>query len=118
MGTELESLISLGVVTLSAIGLVIFLGLKLNKAFTKRAPETLLKTKLTLVGTAVLACLVSFWLVCLIAGTLRPESSLGAFVGTTIDAAAVIVASIFFTGIVGEVLERIGYPMVTRGDNS
>ena len=65
-----------------------------------------------------MACVVGFWIICLVAGKLRPDSSFGAFVGTADGVGTVIVGSIFFAGVAGAVLEKLGYPIATRGERS
>ena len=104
-------------ITLIVIGLLIFFGLKLNKAVMKRAPEIALPLNITLAGTLLLACVVAFWVICLVAGKLRPESSLGAFVGTADGVASVLVGSIVFAMVARVILEKLGYPIAKRGDD-
>jgi hypothetical protein len=115
---EWQFLLGLGAITLVVIGLVIYLGLKLNRAVMKRAPETAFALSLTFTGTALMACIVGFWIICLVAGKLRPHSSFGAFVGTTDGAGMMIVGSIFFAGVAGAVLEKLGYPVAKNGERS
>jgi hypothetical protein len=77
----------------------------------KRAPETAFALNLTFTGTALMACIVGFWIICLVAGKLRPHSSFGAFVGTADGAGIVIVGSFLFAGVAGAVLEKLGFPI-------
>ncbi len=107
----------LGAITLFVIGLVIHFGRKLNKVVMKREPEIALPLNITLAGTSLTACAVGFWVICLVAGKLRPESSFGAFVRTVDGVAAVIVGSLFFAGIAGAMLEKLGYPIGKRNDD-
>jgi len=113
---ELKFFAGLTAITLIVIGLVIYVGLKFNKAVLKRAPEIALPLNITPAGTALWASVVGFWLVCLVAEKLRPETSLGAFVGTADGMAAVFAGSIFFAMIAGTILEKLGYPIATRDD--
>ena len=106
--------LGLGAVTLIVIGLVIFLGLKLNKAVMKRAPEIATPLNITFAGTALWACVVGFWLICLILAKLYPGSTPGAFFGTADGVASVFVASIVFAVVARAILERLGYPIATR----
>lgn len=115
---ELKFFTGLTAVTLAVIGLIIYVGLKLNKAVLKRAPEIALPLNVTLPGTALWASVVGFWLVCLVAGKLRPETSLGAFVRTVDGTAAVLFGSIFFAMIAGAILEKLGYPIARRNNSS
>lgn len=114
---ELGFVLGLGAITLFVIGLVIFFGLKLNKAVLKQAPELAMPINLTLTGTVLMACVVAFWIICLVAGKLRPDSSFGAFVGTADGVGIVIVGSIFFAGVAGAILEKLGCPIATRGED-
>ena len=106
--------LGLGAVTLIVIGLVIFLGLKLNKAVMKRTPEIATPLNITLAGTVLWACVVGFWLICLILAKLYPGSALGAFIGTVDGIASVFVASIIFAGVASAILEKLGFPIATR----
>jgi len=110
--------LGLGAITLFVIGLVIFFGRKLNKAVTRHAPESsLFSLHITVAGTSLWACVVSFWIICLVAGQIRPESNFGAFVGTIDGVASVFVGSILFVGIVSVILEKLGYPIATKGNS-
>lgn len=115
---ELKFFAGLSAITLIVIGLVIYIGLKLNNTVLKRAPEIALPLNITLTGTALWASVVGFWLVCLVAGKLRPATLLGAFVGTADGMAAVFIGSIFFAMIAGAILEKLGYPIARRDDQS
>lgn len=118
---ELRAALGLGAVTLVAISLVVYFGLKLNKAVNRQAKESdtaVIGYRLTLAGAASFACVVGFWVICLVAGRLRPESSLGAFVRTADGVIAVILASIFFVVIAEAILEKLGYPIAKSGDHS
>lgn len=115
---ELRALLSLGAVTVVVIGLVIYFGLKLSKVVQSRAQQgdsktinSLFGSRLTLTGTVVFACLVGFWIVCLVARQLRPESWLGAFVDTVDGVIAVLSGSIIVAGLAGAILEKLGYPI-------
>jgi len=113
---EWQFLLGLGAITLVVIGLVIYFGLKLNRAVLKHAPEIALPINLTLTGTTLFAWLVSFWIICLVAGKFRPDNWLGKFVGTADGVGIVIVGSIFFAGVAGAVLEKLGYPIATKDE--
>ena len=115
---EWQFLAGLGAITSVVIALVIFLGLRLNKAVLKRAPEIALPIYINRSGTVLFALIVSFWLVCLVAAKLRPETSLGAFLGTADGVGVVVVGSLFFAGVAGAVLEKLGWPIASRGEDS
>jgi len=115
---EWQFFLGLGAITIVVIGLVIYFGMKLNKAVLKEAQEIGLPKNLTLAGTTLMACVVGFWIICLIAGKLRPDSSFGTFVGTVDGAGTVIVGPILLAGVAGAVLEKLGYPIATRGERS
>ena len=111
-------LIGLGAVTLAVIGLVIYFGLKLNKAVETHAPEINLPLNITPSGNALFASIVAFWIYCVATRALNPESSLGAFLGEADGVATVIVGTILFAGIAGAILEKLGYPIAKRDDHS
>ena len=113
---EWQFLLGLGAITIVVIGLVVYVGMKLNKAVLKETLEIVLPINLTLTGTALMACIVGFWIICLVAGKFRPDSSFGAFVATADGVGIVIVGSVFFAGVAGAVLEKLGYPIATRGE--
>lgn len=113
---EWEFLLGLGGITLVVIGLVIYLGLKLNRAVDKHAPDINFPLNVTPSGNVLFACVVAFWVYCAAARTLRPESSFGAFLNTADGVATVLVGSIFFAAIAAAILERLGYPIARRGD--
>jgi len=112
---ELEFFLGLSAVTIVVIGLVVYFGLKLNKAVNKRSAETSFPMHITLAGTVLWACVVGFWVVCAVARELRPESLLGEFLNTTDGAVSAFVGSILFAVIGGAILERLGYPTAKRG---
>jgi hypothetical protein len=109
--------LGLGAITLFLIGLVIYFGVKLNKAILKHAPEATLSVNITFTGTVVTACVVGFWVVCLVARELTPESSLGTFVGTVDGLATVFVGPVFFAGIAGAILDKLGHPLAMRDEH-
>lgn len=113
---EFGFVLGLVVITLIVIGLVIYFGMKLNRAVQKEAPESKFTLHLSLTGTALMACIVTFWLICLVAGKIRPDTSFGAFVGTVDGVGTVIVGSIFFAGIAGAIAEKLGHPIAIRGE--
>ena len=113
---EIGFVFGLVAITLLVIGLVIHFGAKLNRAVLKQAPESMLALRLSLTGTALRACIVAFWLICLVAGKLRPDTSFGAFVGTVDGMGTVVVGSVFFAGIAAAISEKFGYPIATRSE--
>ena len=115
---ELKFFLGLGAITLVVVGLVIYFGLKLNKAVETRTPNINFPLKVTLTGTALWACVVGFWVICAVARELRPASVLSDFLRTTDGIASVFVGSIIFAVIAGVVLEKLGYPIAKRGDHS
>jgi hypothetical protein len=60
--------------------------------------------------------MVGFWILCLATRVLKPEISMGAFLGRADGVTAVIVASIFFGGIAAAILDKFGYPIAKRGE--
>jgi hypothetical protein len=111
-------LLGLGAITLVVSGLVIYLGLKLNRAVDKHAPDINFPLNITPSGNVLFACVVAFWVYCAAARILRPESSFGAFLNSADGVAAALVGSILFAAIAGAILEKLGYPIAKRGDHS
>ena len=114
---ELKFFLGLGAITLAVIGLLIYFGLKLNKAVETQAPKSNFPLKVTMTGTALWACVVGFWVICAVARELRPAGFLGGFLHTTDGIASVFLGSIVFAAIAGVVLEKLGYPIAKRGDH-
>ena len=115
---DLKFFLGLSAITLVLIGLVIYFGLKLNKAIGRNAVAIDFPWHITLTGTALWACVVGFWVICAVARELRPESLLGDFLSTTDGVASMFAGSIFFAVIAGVILERLGYPIQKRGDDT
>lgn len=115
---ELKFFLGLSAVTIVVIGLVIYVGQKLNKAVNKHSTDTSFPMHVTLAGTALWACVVGFWVICAVARELRSESLLGEFLHTTDGVVSAFVGSILFAAIAGAILERLGYPVADRGDDS
>ena len=111
-------LLGLGAITFVVIGLVIYLGLKLNRAVDTYAPDINFSLNITRSGNVLFACVVAFWVYCAAARILRPESSFGAFLNSPDGIAAALVGSILFAAIAGAILEKLGYPIAKRGDHS
>ncbi len=107
--------LGLGGITLVVSGLVIFFGLKLNKAVERHASEINLPLNITPTGNVLFACMVAFWIYCAVTRVLDPGSSLGVFLADVDGVAAVVVGSVLFGGIAGAILERLGYPIAKRG---
>ena len=114
---ELNFFLGLSAVTIVVIGLVVYFGLKLNKAVNKHSAETSFSMNITLAGTALWACVVGFWVICAVARELRPESLLGEFLNTTDGAVSAFAGSVLFAVIGGTILERLGYPIAKRGQD-
>ncbi len=115
---DLKFFLGLGAITLVVIGLVIYFGLKLNKAVDRHSADIDFPWHITLTGTTLWACVVGFWVVCAVARELRPESLLGDFLGTTDGVASIFVGSILFAVTAGVILNRIGYPIQKSGDDT
>ena len=115
---ELKFFLGLSAVTIVVIGLVIYAGLKLNKAVNKHSTEISFPMHITLAGTALWACVVGFWVICAVARELRQESRLGEFLNTTDGVVSAFVGSFLVAVIVGAIFERLGYPMMNRGGDS
>jgi hypothetical protein len=112
---DLKFFAGLSVITLVVISLLVYLGLKLNKAVGKHAADIRLPLNITLTGTALYACLVAFWIYCAAVLVLSPESQFGGFLNTE-GVAITIVGSISVVVIANAILERFGYPSFKRGD--
>ena len=106
--------LGLGAITFVVIGLVIYVGRRLSQAVQNRAPDSDLAVNIASTGSALIAGMVGFWVVCLAARVLAPDGSLGAFLGRADGVVAVLVASIFFFAIAAAVLEKLGYPIIER----
>lgn len=115
---DLQFFLGLSAITLVVIGLVAYFGLKLNKAVDRYAADIDFPWHITLTGTALWACVVGFWVICAVARELRPESVLGDFLNTTDGVASIFAGSILFAVTAGVVLERLGYPIQKRGDDT
>ena len=115
---DLKFFLGLGAITLVVICLIVYFGLKLNKAVDSHAADIDFPWHITLTGTALWACVVGFWVICAVARELRPESLLGDFLSTTDGVASMFAGSIFFAVIAGVILERLGYPIQKRGDDT
>ena len=115
---ELKFFAGLTAITLVVIGLLIYFGLKLNKAIGKHAPEINFPLNITWSGNILFACVVAFWICCVAIRALRPESSFGAFLNGPDGVAAAFIGSFFFAAIAGAVLEKFGYPIAKKGHNS
>jgi len=108
--------LQIGAICIAMGGLAAYFGLKLNKA-AERSRGTEGVSSLSLAGTAVFACLAGFWLTCLVAYKLKPESLFGAFVGTVDGIATVIVVSIVFVLTAEVMLKKLGYPITWRDND-
>ena len=115
---ELKFFLGLGAITLVVIGLVVYLGLKLNRAASKYSPEINFPLHITLAGTVLWACVVGFWLFCAVARELRPESPFGSFLNTTDGVASVFAGSICLAAIAGAALQKLGHPIAKVGDDT
>ena len=113
---EVKFFAGLTAITLFVIGLLIFLGLKLNKAVGKHAPDIDFPLNITLSGNILFTCMVAFWICCAAVRALRPESSFGAFLNNADGVAVALVGSFFFGAIAGAILETFGYPIAKKGD--
>ena len=110
-----EFILGLGAITLFVVGLFIYFGQKISRAVAKHAPESELAVEITATGTVLSALMVGFWVLCLAARALAPQSSLGAFVGKAEGMAAGFVASLMFFPIAAVILQKLGYPIAKRG---
>jgi hypothetical protein len=115
---ELKFFAGLSAITLLVIALLVYFGMKLNKAVGNHASDINFPLNITLSGNALFACVVAFWICCAAYRALRPESSFGAFLNTSDGVAAAFVGSIFFAAIAGAVLEMFGYPIAKKSDES
>lgn len=115
---DLKFFAGLTAITLVVISLLVYLGLKANKAVGKHAADIDFPLNITFTGNAVYACLVAFWVYCAAVRALRPESQFGGFLNTADGIAAIVIGSIVFVAIAGSVFERFGYPLFKKGDDS
>jgi len=115
---ELKFFAGLTAITLLVIGLLIYLGLKLNGAVGKHASDINFPLSITLSGNILFACIVTFWICCAAVRALRPESSFGAFLNTANGVAAALIGSIFLAASAGAILEKFGYPIAKKGNKS
>ena len=115
---ELKFFAGLTAITLMVIGLLIYFGLKVNKAVSKHAPEINYPLNITWSGNILFALVVAFWTYCVAIRSLRPESLFGAFLNSPDGVATALFGSLFFAAISGAVLEKFGYPIAKKGDKS
>lgn len=115
---ELKFFAGLTAITLMVIALLVYFGLKLNRAVGGHASEINFPLKITLSGNVLFACVVAFWIYCAAARALRPESAFGAFLNTPDGVAAVLIGSILFAAIAAAVLEKFGYPISRKGNDA
>lgn len=113
---DLKFFAGLSVVTIIVISLLVYLGLKLNKALGKHAAAIHFPLHISLTGNILSACLVASWVYCAAIRALKPESPLGVVLQTPDGIATVAIGSILVFAIVSAVLERFGYPSFTKGD--
>ncbi|MBT8066569.1 MAG: hypothetical protein KJO09_04970 [Gammaproteobacteria bacterium] len=113
---EWQFLVGLGAITSVVIGLVIYFGLKLNKAVLQQTPDMALPINITFSGSTLFAFVVGFWVLCVAVAKLHPASSFGSFVRTADGVGAVIVGSVLFAGVAAAVLEKLGWPIARRDD--
>lgn len=113
---DLKFFAGLSVVTLIVISLLVYLGMQLNKAVGKHAADINFPLQISLTGNILAACLVATWVYCAAIRTLKPESPFGVFLQTPDGIATVAIGSILVFAIVSAVLERFGYPSLTKGD--
>lgn len=110
--------LGLSAITLSVIGLLVYLGRKLSNAAERHAAEIDLPLYVTPTGTALFACIVAFWIICVITRALQPESSFGEFLHEPEGVFAVVSGSIILAGIGAAILNQLGYPIAKKDKNS
>jgi hypothetical protein len=115
---EVKFFAGLTSITLVVIGLLIFFGLKLNKAVGRHAAEINFPLKITWSGTVLFACVVAFWISCVAIRALRPESAFGVFLNSADGLIAAFAGSIVVAGAAGAVLEKAGFPIAEKCDRS
>jgi len=93
-------------------------GQKLSKAAETHASEIDLPLYITPTGTALFACIVAFWIVCIATRALNPESLFGSFPNGPEGVLAVISGSILFAGIAAAILSHFGYPIANKEKSS
>lgn len=105
-------------ITLAVITMIVYLGLKLNKAVGNRATDINFPLNITRSGNVLFACVVTFWVCCAAYRALRPESSFGAFLNTPDGVGAALVGSVLIAAIAAAILEKIGYPVARKDGES
>ena len=110
--------LGLSAITLAVISLLVYVGLRVSRAAERHSSEIDLPLYVTPAGTALFACLVTFWIVCVVARATRPESTLGVFLHGPGGVLAVVTGSVFFAGIAAAILNQLGYPVAKKDKSS
>ena len=109
--------VGLVIPTLAMIGLLIYLGVRWSCFVQQQAPDSHLALRVTMTGTIVSALFVAFWVLCLAARELAPESSLGRFVQNPEGLLIVFAFSFFSLPLLAVLLQSLGYPVARWGDS-
>ena len=110
---DLKFFSGLAAVTIFVIGLFFYFGRKLSKSAERNAAYINLPFYVTRAGTVFFSCVVAFWVYCVAAKVLLPQSPFGKYLGTFDGVASVALASCVFVGIAWVISERLGYPFAT-----
>lgn len=106
--------LGLTAITVLVIGLLTYFGGKLSRTVQHRFPEHDIAMSITPTGSVLFACLVGFWVVCLVIRMLQPPSTVGLFLSGRDGMVLVVVGSVLCCGVAGSVLAKLGYPIVKR----
>lgn len=116
---ELKFFAGLGAITIFVIGLLVFIGRKLSKAAERNAAYIDLPLYVSRTGAVFFACVVAFWVFCVAARVLTPQSTFGNFLGSFDGVASVILGSCVIVGIASVIAQKLGYPFARwEGDSS
>ena len=107
---ELKFFTGLAIITAVVIGLFVYFGRKLSRAAERNAAYLDLPLYVSRTGTVFFACVVAFWVCCVMARAFTPQSALGKFLGTLDGVASVVLGSCVFVGIAWIIAEKLGYP--------
>ena len=112
-----QFVVGLAVPTLLVIGLLIYAGVRWSRFVQKESPHSHLALRITMTGTVVAAFMVGFWVLCIAARQLAPESALGRFMQSPDGFIVVIAFSVFAVPLIAVVLKSFGYPIAEWEDS-
>lgn len=107
---DLRFFAGLAAITIFVIGLLVYSGQKISRAAERNAAHIDLPLYVTRTGTVFFVCTAAFWVYCVGARVLAPQSSFGEYLGTFDGAASVVLGSCIFVGIAWVISGKLGYP--------